>query len=155
MVDLLFLLALPAVFLGLSLVFLLMTIRQARQTIAARRWPTAAGRVLKAETREEWIPRTGTTVYRPAIAYEYEVAGRRYTGDRLLFGDVDSVNRLDVEAIVSRYPVGSAVTVAYQPGRPEVATIDTRLDWISLGLRALAMLVCLGLALFLLRVFLA
>ena len=155
MVDFLLLLAVPAFLLGLAGVFLVLTIRQGRQAFAATRWPTVPGRVLKAGTVEEWLPRTGATVYRPAIAYEYEVAGRRYTGDRLRFGDVDSVHRLDAEALVSRYPVGATVTVAYQPDRPEVATLETRVDWPSIGLRALAMLVCLALALFLLRIFLA
>ena len=43
-----------------------LTVRQGRQALAATRWPTVPGRVLKVGTEEEWLPCTGATVYRPA-----------------------------------------------------------------------------------------
>lgn len=91
----------------------------------SRAWPTARGRVLAAEVRsyrsgDGWSSRS----HYPAVRYEYEVEGRRYTGDRIYFDQTSRAHAGPATRTVGRYPVGSEVTVYYDPTDPARALLE-------------------------------
>src|SRR5436190_367681 len=87
----------------------------------ARRWPTTPGKVIACgveSTRKE----PGDPGYNfgdtevenlPRVEYEYHVAGKKYRGRRIDLGEKTS--GFELEAILARYPVGTDVTVYYDP----------------------------------------
>ena len=95
---------------------------------ASMGWPAVQGRVLEAyvgrHTDDE-----GTPVYYPVVRYAYTVAGQEYTSDQIAFGPevASSMDALQAEKTVARYPVGSLVTVYYNPEAPQEAVLERRL----------------------------
>lgn len=90
--------------------------------------------------------------YAPRVVYEYEVQGRRYRSERLFLGQrILSSDLASADRLMSRYPVGSQVTVYYQPTDPSQATLEVRLGWgtIVLWLVILLLLIILGLLIWL------
>lgn len=61
--------------------------------------------------------------YRPAISYEYDVAGRRFTCDRYRYGAWMQNSRARAAEIVDRHPPGSRVVVYYNPADPTDAVL--------------------------------
>lgn len=61
-----------------------------------------------------WLDRTSRV-----FAYTYEVDGRAYEGSDYGFGD-DTVHTVDFDA---KYPIGTAVTVFYDPDDPSQAAL--------------------------------
>ena len=66
------------------------------------------------------------TVYRPNVVYGYDVAGVHYRGDKLsYFGK--GANSADIaQQVATRYPVGTPLTVHYNPKNPSESAIDPR-----------------------------
>lgn len=104
-------------------------IREARQSV---QWPTAPGRITHSGvdvsvTRERangTRERRETSSYNARIAYEYSVAGKTYTGERIAvvsdqFGSYDWA-----EATTERFPVGEEVTVSYHPEHPDQCVLE-------------------------------
>jgi uncharacterized protein DUF3592 len=131
---------------------------------AARSWPRVTGWVVRSGVRSATVrvrssisaSRYRTALrYAPQVIYQYEVEGRRYEGERLHMGDTAMHSGEAVaERSAARYPVGSQVTVYYDPANPADATLDPRTGWGTrvLGLVALGVL---GIALVVAAVFIA
>ena len=85
-------------------------------------WPTADGVVVTAEVVER--SSRGGDEFEPRIAYAYVVTGRPYTGHVVRSGGFEYGNRARAEAKLAEYPVGSAVTVRYDPGDPGRAVLE-------------------------------
>jgi len=124
---------------GFALLFGLVVFAFTRVAAQAKRWPTAAGRIetsfvtpyqLRNRSTGESTPRLETR-YRPNIVYGYDVAGVHYRGDKVsYFGR--GANSADIaQEVVARYPVGTQLTVHYNPQNPSESAIDPR---IPLGL---------------------
>lgn len=98
---------------------------------ASLNWPSTSGVVTRASI-ERRTSRTGnnatSTSYHPVIVYEYEVGGQRYRCDRLNAGSgLLHINRgadRDPQRVVDRYPVGSTVTVYYDPADPSNGALE-------------------------------
>ncbi len=112
--------------------------------LMARRWPRAAGTIITAEVHESPKNPEGVSFYEPVVRYAYSVGGRSYEQSQLdLVPTASSPNR--AQAVVARYPVGSAVTVYYDPRAPQRALIDLTIRpyhvfsalFLSLGIPAL------------------
>jgi hypothetical protein len=88
-----------------------------RTVIQTGAWPTTEGRVLAstAATAAESPPAW------PYVTYEYRVGGERYVGSKVHSDWTDS----SIAEYLSQYPVGSDVTVHYDPDRPYLAVLDT------------------------------
>lgn len=56
------------------------------------------------------------------IHYEYRVNGKRYTGKRVSLGE--DLGDHDVAGMLDRYPLGSSVTVYYNPANPAEAVLE-------------------------------
>jgi hypothetical protein len=137
---------------GFGLAVLAIVVSSLREAAAMKRWPVAEGRVLSAKVEEyrQSVSRgTGgardrMTLYRPVLVYEYEVAGKRFRGSRI--AQSPGLNRGVPEfaqEVVNRYPAGGAVTVRYNPRRPDESVLEPRVpgSWIFGAAVGVALLV--------------
>jgi hypothetical protein len=85
----------------------------ARESVA---WPSVAGSV----TASERTKRAFRT--QPRVTFSYQVDGKDYTGSNIVIGG--GVNPKETDAILSRYPMGSAVTVHYWPKDASVSVLE-------------------------------
>jgi hypothetical protein len=99
------------------------------------RWPVVDGRVadsvVKAEehSRRGWIGWDTYYMYLPAVAYEYEAAGRRYKNDLIAFGLKSFDTREEAEALLRHYPNGARVQVHYDPDDPQSSVLQMAGGW--------------------------
>ncbi|MEY2562363.1 MAG: hypothetical protein QOH88_556 [Verrucomicrobiota bacterium] len=89
-------------------------IQKAKASIA---WPMVSGTILSSEPAKVMFRR------QPRVTYLYSVNGTALTSHRISFAA--GYPPRETDAILSRYPVGKEVTVAYQPDNPAEATIET------------------------------
>ncbi len=114
------------------------------QVRAAREWPSASGKVVisKAEVRDvEVIDSDRQDKHRieqrnfANVTYEYSVAGKKLRNNRVSIGE-DRGN-FQVAETIAKYPVGSVVTVYYNPLHPHEAVLERDLPkgmWGCLGI---------------------
>ncbi len=113
------------------------------QVRAARKWPSTPGKVVvsNSEVREVKVldsDREGGHRFEQRnfanIVYEYSVLGRKQRNNRVDIGE-DRGN-FEVEQTIARYPVGTDVTVYYNPLHPNEAVLERDLPkglWGCLG----------------------
>ncbi|MCU0493885.1 MAG: DUF3592 domain-containing protein [Chloroflexaceae bacterium] len=121
-----------------------------RRIYAARHWKTTTGQVLQSGIQQTTVRvRISTSVgryrnairYIPHVVYHYRVNGAHYQGERLRLGTVVlSSEARDAERTAARYPVGSAVTVYYDPANPTEAVLMRHTSWGTWLLWCVAML---------------
>jgi hypothetical protein len=114
------------------------------QVRAAREWPSAAGKVVvsKAEVRRvKVIDSDRAEGHRfeernfADIVYEYSVAGRKLRNNRVSIGE--DLGNFEVAETIAKYPVGTVVTVYYNPRHPDQAVLERDLPkglWGCLGI---------------------
>jgi hypothetical protein len=114
------------------------------QVRAARAWPSVPGKVViaGAEMRDVRVmdsERRGgfRTEHRnfANIVYEYPVAGKKLRHNRVSIGE--DLGNFQVAETIAKYPVGAAVTVYYNPLRPNEAVLERDLPkglWGCLGI---------------------
>jgi len=127
-----------------------------QNSLASTRWPSVSGVITTSQVahHQSQDPNSIDTQYEADITYEYTVDGRKLTGHTVGFGDIASSDRRPAEAAVARYPVGTKVTVHYDPENPEIAALETGLERglvLPLGVGASFTLIGLGLAWLLVR----
>jgi len=137
---------------GFGILLLLLVISALREAVAMKRWPVAKGRILSSKVEQyqavagagdSGTARSRMTLYRPVVAYEYDVAGQRFHGNRI--AQSPGINRgapLFAEKTVARYPSGSTVDVRFNPKRPSESVLEPRVPagWILVALIAVALL---------------
>ncbi len=102
--------------------------RAASKARASESWPSAPGKLLRAEILVEQSSSSegGTTTwYNPMVAYSYKVTGRELAGKRLRFGNVRSTIRKRAEETLAPYAAGRTVSVRYNPERPEDCVLES------------------------------
>jgi Protein of unknown function (DUF3592) len=131
---------LPAV--GVTLLMFASLVMLANDHLHARRWPQCTGKVVESAVEEvTGDSRIGAFV--PRIRFTYYAAGKPRESLHFAF-HVWAGARTRAEATVARYPVGSFVTVYYDPNRPEQAVLEPRHAGLSVALAAFGGLVFLG-----------
>jgi hypothetical protein len=95
-----------------------------RNAALQRTWPTTTGRVESSgvhafESRDNDDGRLRTK-YRADVVYSYEVAGVRYTRDKLGSSETSSNIEKFARRIADRYPAGSTIEIHYNPANPIV-----------------------------------
>ena len=95
-------------------------------------WPKAKGQIVYGnldsstrETEDEDGNKETSTTHGPAIAYRYEVNGRKYFSNVRRFGQLAGADEDWAAEILERYPLGKDIDVSYNPSRPSVAAIET------------------------------
>ena len=127
------------------------------QVRAAREWPSAPGKVVisTSELRDVKVLDSERENGRKLeqrnfanIVYEYSVSGQKLSNNRVSIGE-DRGN-FQVGEILARYPVGSIVTVYYNPRHPRDAVLERDLPqglWGCLGIAiGIALVVVFGAA---------
>jgi hypothetical protein len=114
------------------------------QVRAAREWPSTAGKVVvsKAELRKTKVldsEREEGHRFEERnfadIVYEYSVAGRKLRNNRVSIGE--SRGDFEIAETIAKYPVGTLVTVYYNPLHPDQAVLERDLPkgmWGCLGI---------------------
>ncbi|MGP8202239.1 MAG: DUF3592 domain-containing protein [Limisphaerales bacterium] len=102
---------------------------------APRKWSKVAGTIVS--SRIDAAPAgSGETTFTPVIVYEYRFNGQSFKSSQRRLRNYVSGQSADAEAISSRYPAGSSVTVFVNPGKPEQSVLEygvTPLSWIPLA----------------------
>ncbi len=116
--------------LGLTAVFFLIgaglswwgwtIVRNAR---ASADWPTAQGQITASEI-EHSTDSDGDDVYTPHVSYTYQANGLSYENFTIKFGETSYGDESTALEVLSRYPVGQAVTVHYDPADPDRAVLE-------------------------------
>jgi len=134
---------LPLFALGLPLAALLVAVgafvayfNQRREFKASASWPAIPGKIVSSKIVEKTEIRRDddddrdsrvrtTTTYTPEVRFAYRVGDNDYTTDTWkLGGIVGSGSPKYAEGVVGRFAAGQAVTVYYNPARPDVAVLD-------------------------------
>ncbi len=117
-----------------------------RKLQRVKTWPSADGNVIeskvvrKVSTDDEGNQSEG---YDLAVAYQYAVGERTYTGERIALAETTYGSRQAAEERLARYRPGGAVRVKYDPANPASALLEESgavLVWVFAGIGA-AMLV--------------
>lgn len=84
----------------------------------AKGWSHAPGRIIRSQMAVRRPPagnEIGTAVNIPAVTYSFSVGGVTYQGSRVSLGEISGKY---AEEALARYPVGTGVTVYYDPADP-------------------------------------
>jgi hypothetical protein len=120
---------------GFGLLTMLFAIGYTGLVIQAMCWPTVPGRIISSgvQAYEDTDDGTTRTNYKVSVVYNYEVNGRKYTGDRLRMGLVMSANVTGLaKRTARRYPVGDEVEVYYNPKKPSESVLHPYTNWFLL-----------------------
>ncbi len=93
--------------------------RAAANVLRARRsrsWPQVHGIVTGHELRRPLG--NGQGIASPRVQYEYSCDGTLYRNDEIMFGGHAPYGSALAQAVLDRYPIGSAVSVIYDPQNP-------------------------------------
>jgi hypothetical protein len=110
-------------FLSIGLAMLYRQIQALRWGRLSTHWPTTSGKVQSAGVQRY---RGEGISYGVNVGYTYTVAGVQYHSRRLEFGiQPETWWHAAAREAVSKYPIGSTVTVHYNPDNPKVAVLIT------------------------------
>jgi len=119
---------------------------EARKAEAAQHWPTVAGTVMSSALVGESNADSDLAdppTWNVRASYSFQVEGRAYTGQRVLFGD-DFDRESDAQALLSKYPAGASVAVYYNPANPNDAVLEPRAQVQGSARFFAAVLTCIG-----------
>lgn len=112
---------------GLVLLLMILGIVQkAKASKAAKTWQNTSGTVKRSElsiSHDTDSDGTSSTTYAANVVYNYQVNELSYKNDALSFGKV-SAGRRKAEKKLAQYPVGSRLTVYYDPKDPAKAVLE-------------------------------
>ncbi|MHA1978244.1 MAG: DUF3592 domain-containing protein [Candidatus Hodarchaeales archaeon] len=95
---------------GLGFIFYFIIIWwKAKKTL---NWPKVSGKVLQSEVRASG---DGGQLKKHVLKYEYEVGGITFTSDKKIYGFSIGRTKTTILKQVEKYPVGSDVSVFYDP----------------------------------------
>ena len=119
-----------ALLLFMGLFILSMGFAQKSLAEQAAKWPIAAGRIESSglqALRSHSAYRRWRTVFKSRIVYSYDVAGQRYSADRVTFGATVTASLPGlVSGQARQYVEGSKVDVHYDPANPASAVLECR-----------------------------
>ena len=107
-----------------------------KQGYESQSWPTVEGRVLSSEievskstTRDRATGRDRlTTSYHGRVCYEYVVSGQTFASDCISY-KTRGGSPEQAYMVIAAYPVGSTVTVHYNPAKPAESVLETGVVW--------------------------
>lgn len=105
---------------------------------ASQNWPSTAGQITDARvshsTRTDSDGDT-TTTYTPHVEYVYQVGGQEYRGKNITFGFTQGYGSPGkAQEALARYPVGSQVSVYYDPSQPGESVLERKAGGFTLSL---------------------
>lgn len=90
------------------------------------KWPTVTGKVISSEMASRGEAAGGSKVTAQAtVRYAYRVDGKPYESERIRSAPDGNRQRPgEAEEILARYPIGSRVSVHYDPEQPATAALE-------------------------------
>jgi uncharacterized protein DUF3592 len=101
-----------------------------RRESSARLWPQTIGVIVASETVRQYAGKGGDEVS-PVIEYEFSHEGRSFKTSHWRLGNFSVGNNVSARAIISRYQVGSSVTVFVNPRQPMKSVLEHQPSWLS------------------------
>ncbi len=98
---------------------------------ATQTWPTVSGEITASKINRRHDSEQGYVEY-PHVSYTYEVNGKKHHSSNIMAGG--ELGGVKVESTLARYPLGSQVTVYYDPQNPKDAVLEPGNKTISKGL---------------------
>ncbi len=119
---------------ALGLVFFFIGIDRMIEVTEQRNWQPGQGVVL--ETRIVPYGGEGSFGSEPYVVYQYKAAGNVYQGSTILYTDADILGGVYQwsKVILEKIPPGKAITVYYDPKRPDRSAVDNSLVFGPFGL---------------------
>jgi hypothetical protein len=112
-------------FVIVAVVLLVIAMRGNAQASASKNWESTTGQILMSQIEmRRRSGRAGMSPF-PVVVYEYMVMGQRFQSNRISFGN-DIGGSMVASPTVNRYPVGSTVTVYYNPANPAEAVLERK-----------------------------
>lgn len=112
---------------GVFIVVMYFGVMQALEMGSARTWPSVTGTITRSHIDSSTKPQTDINtrrwVYKVRAAYDYQVAGVHFTGNRIAIRPTSHSTRQYAERELAEYPVGKTVTVYYDPENPEKSVL--------------------------------
>jgi hypothetical protein len=122
----------------IDVVIMSIGVRNVVRAYGSLRWPRVPGIVARSEsgtettfndreplTRRDYLQDGYATMYVAHIRFGYSVSGRNYSTDQLHFGQiVSSGDSSEAQLRLFKYPLGSAVTVSYNPANPSIGVVE-------------------------------
>jgi hypothetical protein len=119
----------PAIFIVAGSACLAYGLRAAYTGYRATKWPHVQGRVVSAGV--EKLEGGKRTTWRPNVTYEYAVNRTEYSSNTIKPTRVALTIDEPARKVVSRYSVGSRVTVYYDPDDPAQSLLEPEVPWES------------------------
>ncbi len=91
---------------------------------SAQAWQSVTGTIMMSSVQSGYS--NGHHSAYPVVVYQYNVHGQRYQSQRIKAGEQFLNVRISgqAEATVQKYPIGSTVTVYYNPSNPAEAVLE-------------------------------
>jgi hypothetical protein len=105
---------LPVLFVMVAVVWIVVGASLGVRGLMTYRWPTATGQVTEQRLGTRFDDSSG-----PTIRYTFEVGGQTYVGEGIQFGAWGGMRT----RVVREHPVGTGVTVRYNPSDPSQAVL--------------------------------
>jgi hypothetical protein len=126
------------ILLAIDVVIMSIGVRNVVRAYGSSRWPQVPGVVAQSEggtdtvfndrevlTKRDYLQDGYATMYVAHIGFGYTVSGQNYSTDKLHFGQtVSSGDSSEAQLRLFKYPLGSAVTVSYNPANPSIAAVE-------------------------------
>jgi Protein of unknown function (DUF3592) len=109
----------------ISVMLIIMITNKALQVRRAGQWPSVPGRITKSTvsaSHEQDSHQATRIINLPAIEYEFSFNGQKYTGCRISIGE--DAGGSNIEATLTRYPLGMVVMVYCDPNDPENCVLE-------------------------------
>lgn len=111
--------------------------RERARGAASLGWPSTTGTVKSSSVAA--YRTQGGKQYIAEVAYDYAANGTPYSGDRVRFGHRTGALAA-AEADATKYAAGAPVDVRYDPGKPQVSTLEGGQGGVSVGGTILAII---------------
>ena len=85
-------------------------------------WPTTKGKVLTSEVEHTFGKGPH---FMPVVSFEFQAGGQRYESTTRHFGQHKLRLASSADDVIRSYPIGSEVTVHYDPDEPATAALET------------------------------
>jgi len=101
-------------------------VKSKQKAAASQGWPSVPGVVSRTgvEASVQGVDDDSPPSYSPRVTYRYQVMGVEVENSRIAFGGVASGSRKKAEQFTAGYPVGTPVTVYYNPADPKDAVLE-------------------------------
>lgn len=123
------------------------------QGLSSGSWPAVNGTIIRTNVTVSHSysssSHTETTSYYPDVTYSYQVGGRNFSSGRITVVSTGGSYSY-AYGFVTQHPVGSSVTVYYNPSDPSQALLEKGVDLGSVVLlvAGLAMMIVMGFMLY-------